>query len=392
MQFVRLLLIGAIAAFSGCAAWPQPAQTSIPPAGTPAPQTQPDPFRTKDPLPFLPAPGAWSWPRVQLGQAVATPPPRATARPAPATVPVTIGTKPPAVRDPYRKPNWLTEYESTQRRPIPTAILGSGAEHVLVTGSLSGNDPNSVLLLDALHQRLASQPELLDGYQAVLVRNPHPDGLAEHISVNARGVDLNRNFPSQRFTASPSRETGPHPASEAETRVMLRLLGETRPVRVLHIRTGHSTGALVTGNAACLELLGHLRGKFAVDVATFDGGFKVGSLEEFAATRLKAQVLVIELPVGAAVRSRDLDLVLSAALSSRAHVKQHTKPDADTQIDPDSPVASQPDKNPAALTGAVEHAGPDGEHGYVELLPPPPHFATDDSTRIESRLYELTPP
>lgn len=380
MRVVRLLLIGAVAAATGCAAIPQSGRAPVARPSQPAPLAAPDPVPVPRPLPILPDPAAFAWPRVQLGQAVQTPPDSVVAR-APATPPATtiaVGTTSTL--------QWNSGYESTQRRPIQTAIVGSGAEHVLVTGSLSGNDPASIIALDALLERLTSQPALLDGRQAVLVRNPHPDGLAEHIAVNARGVDLNRNFPSTRFTASPTRETGPHPSSEAETRVMLRLLGESTPSRVVHVRSGKSDRVLVTGNAACLELLDQIRSEFDVDVATFDGEFKAGSLEEFAATRLKSQVLVIELPPAMSGQPSATDLLAAATLASRRATYKEQPPASD------SPVASQPATSPAALTGTVEPSAPDGEKGYVELLPPPPEFATDGVSATDSRFYELSPP
>ena len=59
----------------------------------------------------------------------------------------------------------------------------------------------------------------------------------------------------------------------------------------------------------------------------------------------------------------------------------------------EAPVAEQPSTtSPAALTGAVEPSGPDGEKGFVELLPPPPEFAGDGQPVTESRFYELPPP
>lgn len=373
MRNLRLLMIGGAVAASGCAAFAPGARTQ--PAPQAAPLNAPDPFR---PGPRLPEPAAFLWPRVQLGQAVATPPQSAVVRksaPSPTVVPASVSSLP-----------WKSEYESTQRRPIQTATLGAGDAQVLVTGSLSGNDPASVRMLDALLERLVQKPDLLDGRTAVLVRDPHPDGLAEHIVVNARGVDLNRNFPSPRFTASPTRETGPHPASEAETRVLLRLIGDARPVRVVHVRTGKSDRTLVTGSAACLELLEQLRSRFAIDVATFDGEFKAGSLEEFAATRLKAQVLVIDLPSqrGPPVT---VELLAAAALGMRPAARV-----PETPIE-EAPVAGQPSTtSPAALTGAVEPSGPDGEKGYVELLPPPPDAAADGVPVSDSRFYELPPP
>lgn len=373
-----MLLIGAAVLTGGCAAFAPGARTQPGPQGSPL--SAPDPFPATNPLPYLPEPVTWAWPRAYLGQAVNTPPQSAIARtpaaqPAATITPASISSLP-----------WKSEFESTQRRAIQTAAQGSGDEHVLVTGSLSGNDPASVRMLDALLERLVARPELLDGREAILVRDPHPDGLAEHIMVNARGVDLNRNFPSTRFTASPSRETGPHAASEAETRVLLRLLGDSKPSRVVHVRTGKSERTLVTGNAACLELLERLRNEFAVDVATFDGEFKSGSLEEFAATRLKAQVLMIDLPAQRGPPAT-VDLLVGAALGMRPMPKiPETKPE-------EAPVAGQPSTtSPAALTGAVEPSGPDGEKGYVELLPPPPDFGANGTPVTESRFYELPPP
>lgn len=373
MRNLRLLLIGCAVAVSGCAAFAPGARTQPAPQG--APLSAPDPFRSG---PLLPEPAAFVWPRVQLGQAVATPPQTAVVRksaPPPTVMSASVSSLP-----------WKSEYESTGRRPIHTAVVGTGEAQVLVTGSLSGNDPASVRMLDALLGRLVENPDRVAGLTAVLVRDPHPDGLAEHIVVNARGVDLNRNFPSPRFTASPTRETGPHPASEAETRVLLRLMGDARPVRVVHVRTGKSDRTLVTGNAACLELLEELRGKFAIDVATFDGEFKAGSLEEFAATRLKAQVLVIDLPTQRGPPAT-VDLLAAAALGLRRPAQTPQTP-----ID-EAPVAGQPSTtSPAALTGAVEPTGPDGVKGYVELLPPPPDAAAEGVPVSDSRFYELPPP
>lgn len=374
MRNLRLFIIGWAVTASSCAAFAPNARTQPAPPQA-APLSAPDPFRG---APYLPEPAAWLWPRVQLGQAVATPPQTAVVRksaPPASVVPASVSSLP-----------WKSEFESTQRRPIQTALLGSGDVPVLVTGSLSGNDLASVRMLDALLERLVQQPQLLNGRRAVLVRDPHPDGLAEHIAVNARGVDLNRNFPSPRFTASPTRETGPHPASEAETRVLLRLIGDARPVRVVHVRTGKSDRARVTGSAACLELLEELRSRFAIDVATFDGEFKAGSLEEFAATRLKAQVLIIDLPSkhGPPVT---VELLTVAALGTRPASRPPESP-----ID-DAPVAGQPTTtSPAALTGAVEPSGPDGVKGYVELLPPPPGAVIEGVPVTESRFYELPPP
>jgi protein MpaA len=61
----------------------------------------------------------------------------------------------------------------------------------------------------------------------------NPDGFAHHTRKNAHGVDPNRNYPYRWVPLDGNYESGPKPASEPETRVMMRFLSTVKPAYVL---------------------------------------------------------------------------------------------------------------------------------------------------------------
>jgi protein MpaA len=95
---------------------------------------------------------------------------------------------------------------------------------VLVVGDVHGNEPAG----EAIVARLRSVK--VDGVAFYLVRTGNPDGRARGTRQNARGVDLNRNFPHRwatgaRGTYYPGRAAG----SEPETKAIMRLVRRIRP-------------------------------------------------------------------------------------------------------------------------------------------------------------------
>ena len=131
---------------------------------------------------------------------------------------------------------WRQDFESTQRRPIETAVFGRGPHRIAVISNLAGNSDGAVALSEQLAGLFARQDLMPVNLSVLVVRNPNPDGTAGRTLTNSRGVDLNRNFPTTRFTANPTRETGDRPGSEAETRAIMQLLNQFNPERVIQFR------------------------------------------------------------------------------------------------------------------------------------------------------------
>ena len=104
-------------------------------------------------------------------------------------------------------------------REIPTVVLVS---------TMHGDEPATQHILTSL--RDGAPVRDLDLW-VVPVYNP--DGLARGTRKNARGVDLNRNFPYHWTDLDGSYESGSKPASEPETRAMMRFLRKVRPDWIL---------------------------------------------------------------------------------------------------------------------------------------------------------------
>lgn len=100
---------------------------------------------------------------------------------------------------------------------------------IVVIGQMHGSEPGGRKVV----ADLAKSP-VPDGVGLWLVVSMNPDGTARGTRANARGVDLNRNFP---FGWDPGSRgiywPGPRAASEAETRGMMRFLTAVKPTAVL---------------------------------------------------------------------------------------------------------------------------------------------------------------
>jgi N-acetylmuramoyl-L-alanine amidase/Zinc carboxypeptidase len=121
---------------------------------------------------------------------------------------------------------------------------------VLVSGSTHGTEPAGHAVIRRLRQLVPPA-----GVQVWTVRSFNPDGAVRGTRQNARGVDLNRNFPFRWRAAGRPFDTyhpGPRPASEPETRAQMRLIRRVRPQLSIHF---HQALRLVTlGGGARPEL------------------------------------------------------------------------------------------------------------------------------------------
>ena len=123
--------------------------------------------------------------------------------------------------------------ESVRGRPITAWHLrdadpGRRTPTVVLISTMHGNESATRQILESLRDGGA-----IRGVDLWVVPVYNPDGLKAGHRRNARGVDLNRNYPYDWRDLDGSYESGPRPASEPETRAMMRFLADVDPDYVL---------------------------------------------------------------------------------------------------------------------------------------------------------------
>lgn len=112
---------------------------------------------------------------------------------------------------------------------------------LLIFAAIHGEEPETTYALSRALRQLDGAPE-----RCAVVLAANPDGLVRGTRGNARGVDLNRNFPTRDWRSAPvtHRSTledpsdirlspGSHPGSEPEVQALLTLIEELRPRAVV---------------------------------------------------------------------------------------------------------------------------------------------------------------
>jgi len=173
------------------------------------------------------------------------------------------------------------------------------AKRVLLVGGIHGDELSSVAVTFEWMRRLADQEQQPFYWRVVPCLNP--DGVLAGISrrVNARGVDLNRNFPTPDWNAKAERYwrektksdvrrfPGPKAGSEPETRWLMEQIKTFKPDAIVSIHAPY--GVLdFDGPRTPPQRLGFLN---LSELGTYPG-----SLGNYAGEFLGIPIITLELP------------------------------------------------------------------------------------------------
>ena len=118
--------------------------------------------------------------------------------------------------------------------------VGSGSHVRLILGGVHGDEPKGVTLARRLCEVLSDGHAVPGGASLAIIPVVNPDGYAVRRRRNARGVDLNRNFPTEDWLQVSRRARyfgGTAAASEPETRVVVEVIETLRPTDIVAIHS-----------------------------------------------------------------------------------------------------------------------------------------------------------
>lgn len=211
---------------------------------------------------------------------------------------------------------------SVQGRSIVARRYGrAGGKVVLAVGSIHGNERAGIPLINDL-----ARTAVPDGYTLWVITTANPDGTHLGQRQNANKVDLNRNFPTRwKRQACPSKYcSGPHAASEPETRALVAFLSEIRPRLTVFY---HSVGMVVdvpgdgVASRAAVNAYAKTSWLPARGVSCGPGGCTGNATQFINSNDVAATAFVVELPcdrtcLPAATRQRHIRAFWAAALLS----------------------------------------------------------------------------
>lgn len=184
---------------------------------------------------------------------------------------------------------WEVLGKSTGGHNIEGVRVGSGGYRVLIIGSLSGNDPDAIDLTEALARHIHENSIILGGIQATIVRTGNPDAERNGQLATAPAARLNRLFPGSDLKVADARQ-------KAEIGLLLDLIEEERPQRIIHIRSYPGVSGIIAATSGTAGAAKDVSEWHDLKFIELPGPSRDGTLERYIATQQSCDIVTFAFP------------------------------------------------------------------------------------------------
>jgi protein MpaA len=177
---------------------------------------------------------------------------------------------------------------------IEMFIITKGPLKVLIMGGVHGDEPEGFTFAENFLRR--GNWKQFEGRLALyVVPRMNPDACLAGTRINANGVDLNRNMPTKDWTAKAANDRyipGPAPASEPETKALMKLVNEEKFDAILSF---HSYDPMINYNGPSKELAQVISEKCGYKIADDMGYPTPGSFGTWAGSEKGIPTITYEI-------------------------------------------------------------------------------------------------
>jgi protein MpaA len=179
-------------------------------------------------------------------------------------------------------------------RPIELKRLSQGPVPLLLIGGVHGDEPEGFFLVEKFADE-GFWKELENKASLWVLPRLNPDGCSIEERTNANGVDLNRNMPTQDWSAearAPRYNPGPRAGSEPETQILMKLIERIKPRLII---SAHSWKPMINYNGPCRKLAELMARANAYTISDDIGYPTPGSLGTWAGWERKIPTITLEI-------------------------------------------------------------------------------------------------
>jgi len=195
----------------------------------------------------------------------------------------------PMLRIDAPKPfGWGPVGKTTGNRSFQTISVGDEGYRTLVVGSVAGNDPLAIELVEQMARRLHDGKTILGGFQTTIIRTLNPDGEALQKVFNEKGQYINHGFPKDNGAADANQP--------AEVSFLLEQIRTLKPQRVIHIRSVEGNKGAIATTVASQAAASDAAEWLGFRVIKLPDAAVSGSLERHLSSSGSCEVLTFALP------------------------------------------------------------------------------------------------
>jgi murein peptide amidase A len=185
--------------------------------------------------------------------------------------------------------------KSTLGRDIEVHQLTEGKLPLLLIGGVHGDEPEGFFLVE----KFEKHSPLWEGLQGLaslyLLPRLNPDGCAAFERTNGNKVDLNRNMPTKDWDPKAAKERyhpGPAPGSEIETKILIKLIENIKPVLII---SAHSWEPMINYNGPAKRIAEFMSQFCGLRISDDIGYPTPGSLGTWAGWERKIPTITLEI-------------------------------------------------------------------------------------------------